>query len=224
MGLAAMQHVGSSWSRDRTCVPCIGKWILNHWTTRDVSAQVLVAGTDSALSVCTSSPFQGAVAHASARTCLPLFQACWGHGAHCVHIGGRPEVLENKQPRPVLELPSVVTSGRCCQTPQLPPGAAWLTPTHSTRLPACPRSSSHQAVTAGVTGSFMNPLLAAISFLSHFPVIAFGTTSQINNFTGTLVSRTSSDPKSRELLPPDGLFSFNLLLFFLMFNLMVAVV
>ena len=24
----------SSPTRDQTCVPCIGRWILNHWTTR----------------------------------------------------------------------------------------------------------------------------------------------------------------------------------------------
>ena len=28
--------MGSSQTRDCTCVPCIGKWILNHWTTREV--------------------------------------------------------------------------------------------------------------------------------------------------------------------------------------------
>ena len=25
----------SSSTRDRTCGPCLGKWILNHWTTRE---------------------------------------------------------------------------------------------------------------------------------------------------------------------------------------------
>ena len=29
-------HVESSWTRDRTHVPCIGRWILNHQTTREV--------------------------------------------------------------------------------------------------------------------------------------------------------------------------------------------
>ena len=29
-------HVGSSRARDRTCVLCIGMWILNCWTTREV--------------------------------------------------------------------------------------------------------------------------------------------------------------------------------------------
>ena len=36
MALAVPRHVESSWTRDRTCVPCIGRWILNHWITREV--------------------------------------------------------------------------------------------------------------------------------------------------------------------------------------------
>ena len=32
--LVASRHVGSSQARDHTCAPCIGGWILNHWTTR----------------------------------------------------------------------------------------------------------------------------------------------------------------------------------------------
>ena len=28
-------HMESSQTSDRTYVPCIGRWILNHWTTRD---------------------------------------------------------------------------------------------------------------------------------------------------------------------------------------------
>ena len=35
-GLAAPRHVGSSWTRARTHVPCIGRWTLNHCTTREV--------------------------------------------------------------------------------------------------------------------------------------------------------------------------------------------
>ena len=27
--------MGSSWTRDPTCVPCIGRWIHNHWTIRE---------------------------------------------------------------------------------------------------------------------------------------------------------------------------------------------
>ena len=35
-GLAALRHVGSSQTRARTRVPCIGRWILNHCATREV--------------------------------------------------------------------------------------------------------------------------------------------------------------------------------------------
>ena len=34
MYFVAPQHVGSSWIRDRTHVPCIGRWILNHRAPR----------------------------------------------------------------------------------------------------------------------------------------------------------------------------------------------
>ena len=36
MGLVALRCVESSWTRCRTCVPCIGRWILIHCTTRAV--------------------------------------------------------------------------------------------------------------------------------------------------------------------------------------------
>ena len=35
-GLVAPRHVGSSRTRARTRVPCIGRQILNHWATREV--------------------------------------------------------------------------------------------------------------------------------------------------------------------------------------------
>ena len=35
MGLVALRHVGSLWTRARTCVPCIGRWILSHCATRE---------------------------------------------------------------------------------------------------------------------------------------------------------------------------------------------
>ena len=41
MGLVALPHVGSSRTRDRTRVPCIGRWILNHCTTREVLIVIL---------------------------------------------------------------------------------------------------------------------------------------------------------------------------------------
>ena len=36
VGLVALLHVESSQTRDRTCVPCISRRILYHWTTREV--------------------------------------------------------------------------------------------------------------------------------------------------------------------------------------------
>ena len=34
--VVAPRHMGSSWTRDQTHVSCMGKWIPNHWTTREV--------------------------------------------------------------------------------------------------------------------------------------------------------------------------------------------
>ena len=36
MGLVAPRHEKSSQIRDQTHVPCTGRWIPNHWTTREV--------------------------------------------------------------------------------------------------------------------------------------------------------------------------------------------
>ena len=40
--LVAPLHVESSWTRDRTCVPCIGTQVLNRWTVRKVPSQALL--------------------------------------------------------------------------------------------------------------------------------------------------------------------------------------
>ena len=34
-GLVSLWHMGSSWIRDWTCIPCIVRQILNQWTTRE---------------------------------------------------------------------------------------------------------------------------------------------------------------------------------------------
>ena len=39
--LIAPRHVGSSCSRDHTCVPSIDRWIFIHWTTREASPHLL---------------------------------------------------------------------------------------------------------------------------------------------------------------------------------------
>ena len=35
-GLVVPKHLRSPWTRDWTWSPCIGRWALNHWTTREV--------------------------------------------------------------------------------------------------------------------------------------------------------------------------------------------
>ena len=40
-GLAVSQHVGSSGTRDRTRVPCIGRQILHHWATKEALKHIL---------------------------------------------------------------------------------------------------------------------------------------------------------------------------------------
>ena len=40
-GLVALRHVGSSWARARTHVPCIGRQILNHCATREAPRGLL---------------------------------------------------------------------------------------------------------------------------------------------------------------------------------------
>ena len=52
MGLVAPWHVGYFQTRDQTHVPCIGRWILHHWTTRDVFNKYL-------LSECLKNPLNG---------------------------------------------------------------------------------------------------------------------------------------------------------------------
>lgn len=40
-GLVAARHVGSSWIRDGTGVPYIGRWFPNYWTTREAPQSLL---------------------------------------------------------------------------------------------------------------------------------------------------------------------------------------
>ena len=42
MGLVAIQHVGSSWTKDPTCIPCANRWILSHWTSREVPSHAFL--------------------------------------------------------------------------------------------------------------------------------------------------------------------------------------
>ena len=49
-GIAMPSSRGSSWPRDQTCISCLylfGRWILNHWTTKEVHSCSIFAQTDS---------------------------------------------------------------------------------------------------------------------------------------------------------------------------------
>ena len=43
MGLVAPRHMGSSRTRARTHVPCIGRWILNHCATGEAPLLLLIS-------------------------------------------------------------------------------------------------------------------------------------------------------------------------------------
>ena len=40
--LSCSAHVGSSWTRDGTHVLCIGRWALNHWTSREILQLIIL--------------------------------------------------------------------------------------------------------------------------------------------------------------------------------------
>ena len=42
VGLVALWHVGSSWTRDWIHVPCTGRQTLNHWTSREVKSMAFL--------------------------------------------------------------------------------------------------------------------------------------------------------------------------------------
>ena len=50
-GLVALRHVGSSQTRARTRVPCIGRQILNHCATREAPSPVLIQREREALRI-----------------------------------------------------------------------------------------------------------------------------------------------------------------------------
>ena len=70
MGLVALRHVGSSGTRARTRVPCIGRRILNHCTTREAHKGLILSYTTSQgrldiFSLCLSSHSDSGITAAS---------------------------------------------------------------------------------------------------------------------------------------------------------------
>ena len=96
-GLIAPWRVGSSWTKNQTCVPCIGRWILNHWTTREVPAfnilnrnvyKAFHVGCCPWLDFQKAESWQGRLTHCPLRApkvpqhvCQALHQALGGQGA-----------------------------------------------------------------------------------------------------------------------------------------------
>ena len=52
MGLVALWHVGYSQTRGQTYVPCIGRWILYYFTTREVRCFVFREVADGVPCIC----------------------------------------------------------------------------------------------------------------------------------------------------------------------------
>ena len=61
----------SSRTRNRIHVPCIGKQILNHWTTRDVPSYHILTRS--------KEPEQSRGGMLRWRTCQPVSMRIWGH-------------------------------------------------------------------------------------------------------------------------------------------------
>ena len=52
MGLVALWHVESSQARDKTCVPCIGRQTLIHYTTREIQILFILLNISAAKFLC----------------------------------------------------------------------------------------------------------------------------------------------------------------------------
>ena len=71
-GLVAPQHVGSSWARDRTRVPCIGSRTLNHCATREAPQSSSLTVFKSAYHICPGGRDLGTILYFSLRTSFTL--------------------------------------------------------------------------------------------------------------------------------------------------------
>ena len=95
MGLVALWHVEFSQTRNPTRVPCIGRWILNHWTTREVQgaySKVLAQSKDRLLKLLlTSAPHNAPFLHTHYLTVSTCFEDLL-HVKHCAR--GFPHILE----------------------------------------------------------------------------------------------------------------------------------
>ena len=93
MGLVSRWHVEPSQTRDRTCVPHIGRQILNHWTTRE--APLFLEGRSYVLLIFESLYLTWILTHKSCSVgicwvnneqagLLKCLDPVWNHRAHFV--------------------------------------------------------------------------------------------------------------------------------------------
>ena len=75
LGLVVPWHVESSWTRHRTCVPCIGRWILIQCATREV------------LKACLFTSGWGTSLTTLSRCCAHL---CWDLNFVCLFLSHCP--------------------------------------------------------------------------------------------------------------------------------------
>ena len=88
MGFVVSWHVGSSQTRDRTRIPCIGRQILNPWPTREVPP-----------------PFQqqqNGVIPINHRLLLKMMAHSYLLEALRRAVSGNPQVADNPLPVPIV--------------------------------------------------------------------------------------------------------------------------
>ena len=102
--LVAPRHVGSSRTRERTRVPCIGRQILNHCTTREVpSVQFLYSSRYSCSSWLSLSLSLSVLEHLPLSYCTILHGFSMHHFSHCQGNNRFHQI----QSRPFLEYHSI---------------------------------------------------------------------------------------------------------------------
>ena len=83
MGLVAPRHVGSSQTRARTRVPCIGRQILNHCATREAPSYFLELINQGYL----KSPADSSVFESFVRLFLSLGLVCFSLALYLHNLG-----------------------------------------------------------------------------------------------------------------------------------------
>ena len=112
MDLIAPQHVKSSRSREQTCVPCLGRWVLNRWPTGEALSCLL------GCFLCAVSPHVCGSGLARPRQSLdvPVQDEAWTPCGLEISAPTCP-VLASPPPGHSLDSPSLHPSHRQCTFP-----------------------------------------------------------------------------------------------------------